>query len=89
MIEYRNQNFDYSTPEMENDYAGPPNPQRDAKWRALHYVGDHRLSKSEASRIHNQTATAQPGSEDYMIVFTVFHDLHCLVCIVLIILVIF
>lgn len=67
---------------IDDDYAGPPTPERNEKWRALHYVGDTRLSKFEASQIHNKTAAAQPGSdEDFPIVLTVFHDLHCLVCI--------
>ena len=84
MIEYRGQNFVNPNPKIDDGYSGPPTPERDAKWRALHYVGDTRLSKSEASRIHNKTAAAQPDTdEDYPIVLTVFHDLHCLVCIYL------
>ena len=80
MIEYHNRNFDNPIPKIDDDYAGPPTPERDARWRALHYVGDTRLSKSQASRLLNKTAAAQPGSDkDYPIVLTVFHDLHCLV----------
>ena len=80
MIEYHNRKFDNPIPKIDDDYAGPPTPERDARWRALHYVGDTRLSKSQAARLLNKTAAAQPGSDkDYPIVLTVFHDLHCLV----------
>ncbi|KAI0440085.1 hypothetical protein F4803DRAFT_578094 [Xylaria telfairii] len=79
VIEYRNQLFQNPSPNNEDDYAGPPTPVRNAKWRALHDIGGARLSKPEASRLHNKTAAAQPNSdEDYPIVFNVFHDLHCL-----------
>lgn len=81
VIEYRNQIFDSPSPKIQDGYAGPPTPERNKKWEALHYVGDTRLSKFEATRIHNKTAAAQPNTnEDYPIVLTVFHDLHCLVC---------
>jgi hypothetical protein len=87
VIEYRYQNFDNPIPNIDDDYARPPTPERNAKWRALRYVGDTRLSKSEASRIHNKTAATQPGSDrDSPIVLTVFHDLHCLVRILFVIL---
>ncbi|KAI1171099.1 hypothetical protein F4777DRAFT_583280 [Nemania sp. FL0916] len=79
VIEYRLQNFENPIPKVDDDFAGPPTPERNARWRALHYVGDTRLSKAQAAQIHNKTAAAQPDSdEDYPIVFTVFHDLHCL-----------
>ncbi|XXH05724.1 hypothetical protein Hte_012160 [Hypoxylon texense] len=78
-IEYRNQLFHNPIPGQTDDYAGPPTPERNEKWKALYYVGETRLSKSEASRIHNKTAAARAGTdEDYPIVFTIFHDLHCL-----------
>ncbi|KAI1173832.1 hypothetical protein F4777DRAFT_556462 [Nemania sp. FL0916] len=78
-IQYREQLFYNPSPSVEDDYAGPATPERNAKWKALHDIGGARLSKSEASRLHNKTAAAQPGSDkDYPIVFNVFHDLHCL-----------
>ncbi|KAI4868045.1 hypothetical protein F4820DRAFT_411308 [Hypoxylon rubiginosum] len=78
-IEYRNQLFHNPIPGQVDDYAGPPTPERNEKWKALYYVGETSLSKSEASRIHNKTAAARAGTdEDYPIVFTIFHDLHCL-----------
>jgi hypothetical protein len=80
VIEYRTQIFHNPVPNVEDDYAGPPTPERNDKWRALHDFGETRLSKFEASRIHNKTAAARPGSdEDYPIILNVFHDLHCLV----------
>lgn len=80
MIEYRNQIFRTPIPTEDDDYAGPATPERNARWRALHQVGNTRLSKAEASRLHNKTAAAQAGTdEDYPIVLNVFHDLHCLV----------
>ncbi|KAI6092238.1 hypothetical protein F4821DRAFT_159482 [Hypoxylon rubiginosum] len=78
-IEYRNELFHNPIPGQTDDYAGPPTPERNDKWKALYYVGETSLTKSEASRLHNKTVAAKAGTdEDYPIVFTVFHDLHCL-----------
>ncbi|KAB8290869.1 hypothetical protein EYC80_008506 [Monilinia laxa] len=78
-IEYHNQNFENPIPKIDDEWAGPPTPERNERWRNLHYVGDTALSKLEASQLLNKTAAALPGSdEDYPIVLTVFHDLHCL-----------
>lgn len=80
MIEYRTQIFHNPIPNVEDDYAGPPTPERNEKWKDLYDIGETRLSKFEASRIHNKTAAARPSSdEDYPIILNVFHDLHCLV----------
>ena len=80
VIEYRHHKFENPSPGVVTEYAGPPTPERNKKWEALHFVGETRLSKLEASRLHNKTAAAQPDTdEDYPVVLTVFHDLHCLV----------
>lgn len=80
VIEYRHHKFENPSPGVDTEYGGPPTPERNKKWEALHFVGETRLSKLEASRLHNKTAAAQPDTdEDYPVVLTVFHDLHCLV----------
>ncbi|APA16018.1 predicted protein [Sclerotinia sclerotiorum 1980 UF-70] len=80
VIEYHNRNFENPIPKIDDEWAGPPTSERNARWAKLHYVGDTGLTKDEASQLLNKTAASLPGTDDdYPIVLTVFHDLHCLV----------
>jgi hypothetical protein len=61
-------------------YTGYPTPEIDKQWKELYRVGNSRISKNEAAQLPNKTIAANPGTDDYLIVISVFHDLHCLVC---------
>ncbi|KAK6535734.1 hypothetical protein TWF694_002182 [Orbilia ellipsospora] len=65
--------FNYTSP-----YTGYPDSEINGRWKQLYRVGNSRISKSEAAQLPNKTIAATAGSDDYLVVISVFHDLHCL-----------
>ncbi|KAF3909936.1 hypothetical protein ABW20_dc0101629 [Dactylellina cionopaga] len=59
-------------------YTGYPDSEINQRWKQLYRVGNSRISKAEAAQLPNKTIAATKGSDDYLVVISVFHDLHCL-----------